>query len=471
MRLIFTLLFLSIVTTNAQTAKKNTPTYTLKFKISGLKNTECYLAHYYGDKQYLQDTAKVDANGNMTFTGKKEIPKGMYLMVMPSKRYFEFIYTENNFSMEVSDTNDFVNSMKIKNSAENESFYKYLKFISVQSKLAEPLKARYEANKENKDSTEILKEKLNKIDDEVKKYKEDYIKANPNSMVTTIFRATTDPVVPEPPILPNGRKDSTFSYKYYKAHYFDNINLTDDRLPYTPILHNKLDFYMKKMVFQIPDSIIKEADILIEKTRQSKEVFKYTVHYITNTFETSNIMGMDAVFVHMAEKYYNTKQAFWIDSARLKKIAERAAVLKTGLVGQKAENLLMNKLDGSTLKLYDVKAEYTILYFWDPGCGHCKKVTPLLLDYYNKNKHKGIEVFGVGCGDDYEEWKKYIEENKLDWINVMDFYNKTNFRKLFDIYSTPVSYVLDKDKKIIAKRLTVEQIEELIERLMSEKKK
>jgi thiol-disulfide isomerase/thioredoxin len=468
MRLLFSFLFLSIFVANAQTAKK-TPTYTIKFKINGLKNTECYIAHYHGDKQYLKDTAKVDANGNMTFSSAKEMPKGMYLLVMPSKRYFEFVFTENNFSMEATDTNDFVGTMKVKNSVENENFYKYLKFISEKSKKAEPLKARYDANKDNSDSTEILRKQLNIIDEEVKKYKEDFLKANPKLFISTIFRATTDVVVPEAPILPNGRKDSTFAYRYYKEHYFDNIDLTDDRIAYTPILHNKIDFFMKKMVLQMPDSIIKEADILIEKTRPSKEVFKYTVHYITNTYETSNIMGMDAVFVHMAEKYYNTKQAFWLDSNRLKKIAERASVLKTGLVGQKAVNLSMNKLDGSYINLYDIKADYTILYFWDPGCGHCKKVTPVLLDFYNKNKANGVEVFSVGCGDDYEEWKKYIEDNKLNWINVMDFYNKTNFRKIFDIYSTPVSYVLDKNKKIIAKRLTVEQIEELLERLRKEK--
>jgi thiol-disulfide isomerase/thioredoxin len=198
-------------------------------------------------------------------------------------------------------------------------------------------------------------------------------------------------VVPEAPMLPNGRKDSTFAYRYYKAHYFDNIDLTDDRFAYTPILHSKLDFFMKKMVVQIPDSIIKEADLIIEKAKPSKEVFKYAVHYITNTYETSNIMGMDAVFVHMAEKYYNTGQVFWLDSARLKKIADRAATLKTGLVGQKAENLVMNKLDGSYIKLYDIKAEYTILYFWDPGCGHCKKVTPVFIRFYNKNKVKGLK--------------------------------------------------------------------------------
>jgi hypothetical protein len=116
----------------------------------------------------------------MTFTGTKELPKGMYLLVMPSKRYFEFVYTENNFTMEVADTNDFVGSMKIKNSVENENFYKYLKFISEKSKNAEPLKARYEANKDNPDSSEVLKKQLTIIDEEVKKYKEDFLKITLN---------------------------------------------------------------------------------------------------------------------------------------------------------------------------------------------------------------------------------------------------------------------------------------------------
>ena len=125
-------------------------------------------------------------------------------------------------------------------------------------------------------------------------------------------------------------------------------------------------------------------------------------------------------------------------------------------------------------------AKYTILYFWDSGCGHCKKATPKLKKYYEENaKSIGLEVFAVGTELELKEWKGFIKEHKLPWMNISDtpeinknawnYINKglttlesLNFRDIYDIYSTPVVLVLDKDKKILGKRIGVEQIEEFI---------
>src|SRR5205085_7718474 len=110
--------------------------------------------------------------------------------------------------------------------------------------------------------------------------------------------------------------------------------------------------------------------------------------------------------------------------------------------------------------LYEIKAKYTILVFWDPTCSHCKHEVPALCHYYNSVKTKciSIEVFAVGIESDIDLWKNFIKENKLDWINVSDLYNQTNFRSFYDIYSTPVIYLLDEKKHIIAKRLDTEKI-------------
>src|SRR3954468_7014147 len=65
--------------------------YDLHFKIQGLKDSLCYLANYYGDKQYLKDSVKADANGNVNFKGSENLPGGIYLFVFPNKTYFELL--------------------------------------------------------------------------------------------------------------------------------------------------------------------------------------------------------------------------------------------------------------------------------------------------------------------------------------------------------------------------------------------
>jgi thiol-disulfide isomerase/thioredoxin len=121
------------------------------------------------------------------------------------------------------------------------------------------------------------------------------------------------------------------------------------------------------------------------------------------------------------------------------------------------------KADFHPVSLYDIKSKYTLVYFWDPSCGHCKKVTPKLSELYKtKGKELGLEVLAVYIEADTSEWFKYIKENELNWINAADLLGKSNFRKYYDIYSTPVIYLLDRNKKIIAKRIDVEKLEDFI---------
>lgn len=438
--------------------------YLIKVKLNGLKDTVCYLGNHFGDKQYIRDTARIDSKGNAVFKGNKKLDGGIYLIITPSKKYFEIIVNDDqDFGVE-TDTLEFIKNAKITGSEENKLFFEYLNFVSKKHTEVTPFRALYEKNKGN-DSAKFYLDKINAIDKEVKDYKINHQNKYPQHVITAIFKATKEIDIPETPKLANGRSDSTFAYRYYKAHFFDNIDFSDDRLLRTPIFHQKLEQYMKNMILQMPDSINKEADMIIAKAKKgNKEIFKYCVWYITNTYETSNIMGMDAVFVHMAENYYTYEQAFWVDSTQIFKIRDRARILKPLLIGKVAPNLTMFDDLGKVQSLHAQKSPYTILLFWDPDCGHCKKSMPFVKEAYDKLKTKGVGVFAVCTEVELDKWKKYIEENKLDWVNVADAEFRTNFRAIYDITSTPQIYILNSKKEIIAKKIGAEQLEEFMER-------
>ena len=477
MKKIILLLAISFVgiNTNAQETKN----YNLKFKIDGLSDTIIYLANYYGGKQYYKDTADVDANGRFDFVGEKEYPEGIYMLVLPDRKsYFELIIAETEFTMETSKS-DLVNSMKITGSKENKVFYDYMNQIASKQKEASPIKEEM-GTTDDEAKLAVLKKKLEGIDKDVKKFQSEFIEANKGTFAAKVFSTTPDPIIPDNLEIPEGENEDRVKYKYFKSHYLDNIDFSDGRLIRTPIYHNKLDYYIKKLTPQIPDSINAAADRFIGKAKANDELFKYAVHYITNKYEKSKIMGMDAVFVHMAEEYYMKGEAFWVDSTNLAKITERAKTLSPLLLGKVAPNIILPDTNGVWQNLHKVDAKYTILYFWDSGCGHCKKATPKLKKYYEENaKSIGLEVFAVGTELELKEWKGFIKEHKLPWVNISDtpeinknawnYINKglttlesLNFRDIYDIYSTPVVLVLDKDKKILGKRIGVEQIEEFI---------
>jgi thiol-disulfide isomerase/thioredoxin len=133
----------------------------------------------------------------------------------------------------------------------------------------------------------------------------------------------------------------------------------------------------------------------------------------------------------------------------------------------------VNEVNKLWVKLSDVKADYTILVFWDVDCGHCQKEIPKLLDAYNEllKEKVNVKVFSVYMQHEGEKYLKYIADNKLPWINVYDGAHYNNSIEKYDVYSTPVIYILDKNKVIKAKRIDADKVTTIIKVIDSETKK
>ena len=445
--------------------------YKISVKINGIKDTTLLLGHHFADKKFVKDTIRVDENGFGVFEGKEKLDGGIYLVILPWMTYFEILMPEDQvFSIE-TDTADYVEHMKITGSVQNQKFNEYQKFMGEkQTEMAE-LNKEIEALKENKTKVKALKEQMKILDKEVKDNWKRIADKNKGTLLGTIINAMRSPEIPdfEIPYFYNN-KDSVrqmWQYLYNKNHYFDYIDFSDDRLLRTPLFYNKMDHFFKKILIQAPDTLIRETKKFVEKTRVNKEMFKYAVNYLLVHYSSSKIMGMDEVLVFVGESYYLSGQAFWADSTHLAKIRERVEKISPNIIGKVASDMKLITYDNKVVTLHDVDSKYTIIAFWEPGCGHCKKAIPILHDVYTRmfDKNMKVEVLAVFTQvQEKDKWIEFIEKHALtDWINAYDPYGWSNFRNNYDIYSTPVIYVLDKNKKIIAKRIDVEKIEEFIE--------
>jgi thiol-disulfide isomerase/thioredoxin len=252
-------------------------------------------------------------------------------------------------------------------------------------------------------------------------------------------------------------------YQTYKKRFWNHIDFTDDRILRTPVYHAMLNRYINQFVMQIPDTIIAASDYLLEKTRANKEMFRYTLWYLTNNAERSQIMGMDAVFVHLVEKYYNTGEAFWISPEGLERISKRASTLAPILIGRTAPNINGFDVNGEQKALHDVEADYLVLYFWESNCAHCREETPVLKDIHEKYHQHGFEVFAMNVETEPENWKEAMERYNASWINVNDVFNRSGYRETYDVYAIPLIYLLDKDKKIIAKKISAGQLDDFMQ--------
>lgn len=436
--------------------------YDISIQFKNLKNMECYLGHHFGDKQFVIDTANIDNNGKVNFKSDDNVIGGMYLAILPTKKYFEFILNEPKLSI-TTDTVDYLQSMKFKNSKENKLFYEDLRFLEGKKKEAKTLSDQLsKLDKNDETATKPIKDGLAELDKEVKAYRAGIIENNPDLFYTKLLKATPEPEVPDPPKNPDGTIDSLFQFKYYKKNFLKNVDFSDAKMLHTPLLHSKMKQYLDKLTQQRPDSILKSTFYIVDElVKDDQDVFKYVVNYVTSTYEKSKIMGMDEVFVGMVNKYYNTGRAYWIDDTQLYKIKDRAYKLAPLLLGKKAPAMNLKDQNGNFVNMYDIDKEVTILYFWDPDCGHCKKMTPFLKDFWDKFKNESISIYAVCTEVEKDKWIKYIDEKGLDFINVGDFELRNTFREDYDIYSTPVVYLLDKNKTIKAKKIGADQLEQV----------
>lgn len=463
-KIVFSLIFISAVFCSTGQHRKG---YELAVNISELKDSTIYLAYHLGDKQYIKDTISLDQNGQGRFSGTEELPQGIYMIVLPGMKYFEIlISTDQHFSLSCSYP-DYFNTLIFSGSDENNAFITYQKnWIEMQKKASE-INKRIQAFKQNSDSLKILTAMRRNQEESMKSYLRKVINENNGNLLAALSKAMLPIEVP-PLTVPDGtvNPDSVkwiLSYHYNKDHFFDNIDLTDERLLRTPLLQSRLKTFFTNIVIQSPDSINKEIDKIINKVKGNYKVFQFVSVYLFNHFRESEIMGHDAVLVKLADDIYLSGKADWVSDEFREDLRKQVDRMRPNLIGSKAHDLIMDSYNKLFVSLYDIEKDFTILYFWEPDCGHCAEVTPKLKAYYEKERNSGVEVFSICTTDEREKWEKYIVENDLDWINGWDPERRTNFGYYYNVEATPLIYILDRDKTIIAKKLGIEDVPSFIE--------
>ena len=497
-----TLFALSAIAANAQTgspAKEvGDPKRTIEVHIEGAAKDTIYLANYYGNKLYYADTAYADGKGNVVFKDPKGYKAGVYAVVVPGPKYFEMIVNEPVIKLSTK-KDDLLPALQVKQSKENELFIGYIRFLNDRKLQGDALRARLDGAKDPIGRSAV-KAEMEKLDSLVKQYQRDLVANNKGMLVASLVHMSMVVELPEARKA-DGSLDSAAAYYQYRAHFWDHFDLTDDRIVRVPVFANKFEEYITKVVPQVPDTLARLTDELIAKCGASAEVFKYMVHTITHKFETSDIMGMDAMFVHMALTYYCPKpgqpsRVDWMDAGKLDTLCTRAKKMAPLTLGKKAPYLaLTDTTEEKWINFYDLPQEYVVIIFWDPHCGHCKEELPEIHKVYaEKLRPMGIEVYAVAKAVEpalMRDWKKFIHDKGLDWVNVgltptvftearkdpRQFIPKyttiesLNYADTYDVFSTPKLFVVDGERKFIGKSLSADQIEDLVKKLKERKAK
>ena len=480
--------------------------YDIKINLKHCKDTIAYLTFYQFDKNMIVDTCTNVKNGKIAFNGKKKLSKGIYSLVGQGKTiYFDFIVDDDNQVLDISSESisNYKEMLKCSNSKIQNDFFDYIKYFELQRVDFDNFLASTKGLSK-KDSTDFISSKQKLINENIESYERAFISKNKGTFISNALNLKIEKYLKDIPKASNGRPDSIAVFKYYKQHYWDGVDLKEDGLARTPFFHGRLNRYFDLVVIRHPDSVSVEIDKIMSQAVEGSIMYKLLLANFANKYETSKVMGFDKVFVHIVDKYFKTGKAkdIYNDDNIVNNIINRANVLRPLLLEQIAPELPMipieshdkiakmgfesaktseemtkifysntTEIEKTFLRLHSIKAKFTLLVFWDVDCSHCQVEIPKLVELYHQLLAEKIDVkvFCVYTQHEFAKYKKYVDEKKLDWINVYDGAHYNNLKDKYDIYSTPVIYILDKDKKIKAKRIDVDQIKTIITALDKDK--
>ncbi|MEI6950655.1 thioredoxin-like domain-containing protein [Paraflavisolibacter sp. H34] len=444
--------------------------YEIKVTLKPFKKQYIYLGHYYGKQLPIVDSVLLNEQSEGVFKGPKKLGGGIYLVGYPDRSHnFEILVDKNQKFSVMADTAN-IKNITFLNSPENTAFVAYQDFMVKNGRqLDELVKARTASPA---DSVKLTA-RIDAVNTTVRNYRTALITKDPNSLLATLLKAMKEPEVPQNH--PAAKTDSTFAYRYFKDHYWDGVNFYDDRLARTPFFESRLDKYFEQLVYPAADSVNKEIDWMMGYASINAEMQKFLLLKFTNRYLNQKYMWEDAVFVHLFEKFFSNKTYPWLTEQGKKVVTDRAYSLMANIMGKPAANIELKDPQNKPANLYDVKAPFTLVAIWDPTCSHCKEVVPRLDSLYRaKWKAEGLKIFALAKETEgtKDTWLSFIKDHHLDeWVHV--YYSKADekarvdagipgYSQLYDVQSFPTLFLLDKDKRIIAKKVSEQQVDEIL---------
>jgi peroxiredoxin len=253
---------------------------------------------------------------------------------------------------------------------------------------------------------------------------------------------------------------------YILEHFFDDWNFKDKRFVYNPFMGEALKYYLNTIYPKENDydknpaeRLTKAVNIIMSRAYQDSTVEDYTVNYLIDYFLRR---GPGEIILFLYDNY--------LEACTLElneKTLERIKELYNLKLGHKAPDFSLPNEYGTKISLSSVTGKGTVLLmFWASWCTHCKTEVPKFYEVYNQYKNKGFQVIAVSLDDDKSQWLSFISFNKLGWINVSDLKKfQSEVSRLYFIYNTPTTFLLDKDGNIISKNLRPQELKEHLEKI------
>lgn len=461
----------------------------IALSIQGVTSDTLYLGYPLGAPSVLKyaDTL-VLRNGKGVFRKKALYPAGLYGFIIDGKKY-DFLMPKSDQQFRMAfDTAQFLSSVRVKGSVENQELYSYMRFMTRQreslSKLEEAIRL---APQSKADSIALMMEGVHA---EVNAYRKRMIQLHEKNLFGKFLKAYSEIEIPVPPVSSVGEPvDSFYAYRYYREHFFDNADYADPDLVRMPLMEEKIRTYVTSVLPMIPDTVIAEADRMLSRAQPHDEPFRVVLTTLFDYYLQSNRVAAENVWVHLAEKWF-FPYANWATPEYSAALKEEVELRKKSLIGEVAApfevfalpaeyfraaasdtSLLNDTYAGKiTQALSLLNGKVNLLYFWEAECGHCQIFTPELYTLFKKYKGQGLKVVTVQTNNSNQgkrSWIDFVNRNGLYEWPLTWSPQSYQYKLDYHLLSTPQLYFIEASTgRILVKNIPIEQVEEIIQMII-----
>ncbi|PKP33956.1 MAG: hypothetical protein CVU00_08985 [Bacteroidetes bacterium HGW-Bacteroidetes-17] len=429
--------------------------YKIQGNIKNYNSAQVFLSSVYGDKLNILDSTLTDRDGNFQFIFSQDQPNGMYRLFFANNKKLDLLFNYENIIFE-SNVSDPINSIVVKESIENKTYYKYLlrkNYDQYRLELLQPVMMYYP---KTDDFFKTISSEFHSIQKGLSEFTRDLLYRNKDTYAAALIAMEQKPL-----LIPDLNPDQ--QQMYLREHYFESVNFDNESLlrsnVITTTVLSYLSLYQNQNLNkdQLEDEFIKAVDVILTHTKSNIEIHNFVIDYLINGFEN---YGFNKVITHMADWLSNPENCDMPgDSNSLK---ERLNTIKKLAPGNLAPNIFGTDLAGNTIHLNEIKSKYTIVVFWASWCPHCKNLLPELDRFYQSQKDK-LAMISISIDTSKTDLNTFLKTFEPEWNTIADFKGWDGKAVMdYGIHSTPSMFLLDERKKILGKAESIFELQQLM---------
>ena len=441
-------------------------TYSLKAHIDRLPGNKIVLTRIYGDDLFAVDSL-IASGQDFNFNLPQNSPVGVYRLILGKTKRAEFmggtpqsidlIFNNENITIS-SDFNFPVDSLKIIKSDENKIYYSFLKkYDELEFRLQQvyPIIINYPK------STEFFKnavDEFSKLQREQRNLSEEFFQKYPGTYASRIIKMYRTPFL-------EGAWTEMERVLYMRDHFFEGLDFDDKLLLnsniYTKKIIDYLSLYRNQNLVQSEqeDLFIEAVDKILSATNNDRDVYGFILNYLVKGFEK---FKFEKVLTHIADNWLG--EGCETDNKSM--LLKRVESYRKMALGNIAPDIVLEDISGNPVALSESGHKYNLVLFWASWCPHCKSMIPQLKQWYNVDRTIDMEIMAISIDTSRTEWQSMVEANNFQWINCNESSGWDGKVAVdYNLYATPTMFILDRNRKILAKPVTFYEFLQEVEKL------